>query len=125
MLLLGSGRAQEPAAPPILRKALLLAQVEPGKRTDRVEIQEITLKAGMKAPLHLHPCPVVGLVTAGAICFQIEGGPVQHLKPGEAFFEPAMARVVHFDPEGSASATFIAAYLLEAGDKETIRLLPR
>lgn len=75
------------------------------------------------APLHLHPCPTLGVVTAGTIAFQIEGQPVQHLKVGDAFYEPANVRVARFDNDGDTPATFVVHYLLGRGEHETARVL--
>ncbi len=71
--------------PSINRKDLLTALLVPGKMISKIEIKEVTLGPNVKAPLHLHPCPVVGIVSAGEITFQIEGKPVQYLKAGDAF----------------------------------------
>jgi len=118
--------AAEPAAMnpvPVARRALLAADITPARPIARVEIKEVTLAPGVAAGLHLHPCPVVGVVTAGAIAFQLEGGPVRHLRAGDAFCEPAGARVARFDNEGDAPATFAACYLLAAGETGLIRRL--
>ncbi len=113
-----------PAASAIIRKALLTAAISPNKSIANVEIKEITLGRGQNAPLHLHPCPVVGVITAGSIAFQIEGQAVQHLKAGDAFYEPANVRIARFDNDGETPATFSAFYLLGEGEHEIIRLLP-
>ncbi len=76
-----------------------------------------------KAPLHLHPCPVVGVVTEGTISFQIEGDIVQYLNVGDAFYEPANVRVAHFDNDGETPAKFTAFYLLGKNEDELIRIL--
>ncbi len=75
------------------------------------------------APLHLHPCPVVEVVTAGAIAYQIEGATVRHLEVGDAFYEPADVRVARFDNEGDTPARFAAFYLLGQGEHEPIRII--
>lgn len=77
-----------------------------------------------KAPLHLHPSPVVGVVTEGVIAYQIEGEPVQYLKAGDAFYEPANVRVARFDNDGEQPAKFTAFYLLGKDEHELIRMLP-
>jgi quercetin dioxygenase-like cupin family protein len=64
----------------VTRKTLLETTIDPGKTISTVEIQEVTLGPKFKVPFHLHPCPTLGVVTEGAIAFQIEGQPVQHLK---------------------------------------------
>jgi quercetin dioxygenase-like cupin family protein len=91
---------------------------------DRVETVEVTMGPGRASGRHLHPCPVVGQVTRGTILFQVEGGPQQHLGPGDAFYEPANTPVAHFDNVGEGPATFVANYLLVGGQNELIRMLP-
>jgi quercetin dioxygenase-like cupin family protein len=108
---------------PVTRKDLLTAIVDPEKPTTRVEIKEVTMGPKQKAPLHLHPCPTVGVITEGTISFQIEGAPVQTLKAGDAFYEPAHVRVARFDNDGDAPARFVVFYLLGKDEDETVRVL--
>ena len=109
--------------PPVMRNDLLTAVIDSGKDVSRVEIQQVTMAPGIKAPLHLHPCPTVGVITEGTIDFQIEGKAVQHLKPGDAFYEPANVRVAKFNNESDSPATFVVFYLLGEGEKDTIQIL--
>lgn len=109
--------------PSVTRKMLLEATIDPEKAVAVVEIQEVTMGPRQKAPLHLHPCPTLGVVTEGAIEFQIEGQPVQHLKAGEAFYEPANVRVARFDNDADTPARFVVHYLLSKDERETVRLL--
>lgn len=111
------------ASATVTRRTLLKATVAPEKSVATVQIQEVTMGPIQKAPLHLHPCPTLGVVTEGAIAFQIEGEPVQHLKAGDAFYEPAYVRVARFDNEGDAPATFVVHYLLGMDEHETARIL--
>ena len=108
---------------PVARKDLLNALIDPGRLVSRVEIQEITMAPGVKAPLHLHPCPTVGVVTEGCITYQVEGSTGQHLRAGDAFYEPLNVRVAKFDNEGECPAKFVAFYLLGMDEKETVRIL--
>lgn len=110
---------------PVTRKALLKADIAPERRVATVEIQEVTLAPRQRAPLHLHPCPTLGVVTAGVIAFQIEGQPVLYLKPGDAFYEPANVRVARFDNDGDSPATFVVHYLLGKDEHETVRVLAK
>ncbi|HXU94788.1 MAG TPA: cupin domain-containing protein [Gallionella sp.] len=111
--------------PSVSRKDLLSAQLTQVRPLARIEAKEVVLEPGLHAPLHLHPCPVVGVVMEGGIVFQIEGKPVQRLGAGDAFYEPANARVVRFDNEGSIPAKFVAFYLPDSGELELTRLLPQ
>ena len=116
-------RRSEVMSSPVSRKALLTALLDFDIPISKVEVQEVTVPAGVKAPLHLHPCPTVGLITQGTISFQIEGQAVQKLNTGDAFYEPANVRVAKFDNDGVEPATFAAFYLLGNGETETIRIL--
>lgn len=128
MILCGAVCAQETKTttnPPVTRKTLLNATIALEKVTATVDIQEVTMGPGQKAPLHLHPCPTFGVVTEGTIAFQIEGQPVQYLKAGDAFYEPADARVARFDNVGEIPATFVVHYLLGKDESETVRILDK
>ncbi|HSS97678.1 MAG TPA: cupin domain-containing protein [Terriglobales bacterium] len=111
------------ATPAPIRKALLTALIEPEKLLAKVEIVEVTMGPKQQAPLHLHPCAVVGLVTEGTIAFQIEGEAMQYIHTGEAFYEPANVRVARFDNHSDTPAKFVAFYLLGQGEAELIRIL--
>jgi quercetin dioxygenase-like cupin family protein len=128
VLLAGAVHAGETAMTPppaIIRRDLLTAALGAGTTVANVEIKEVTLGPRVPAPLHLHPCPVVGVILEGTIAYQREGQPVQLLHPGDAFYEPAGARVAHFDNVGDAPAKFTACYLLGPGEHELIRVLPK
>ena len=124
----GLANAQEATmstTPSVSRKDLLSAMITSGKTISQIEIKEVTMGPKVKAPLHLHPCPVVGVITEGTISFQIEGENVQYLKTGDAFYEPANVRVVRFDNDGEIPAKFAAFYLLGKGENELIRILSK
>jgi quercetin dioxygenase-like cupin family protein len=103
----------------IIRRALLTAHLPDSATIDRVEVQEIAFPANQQSAVHLHPCPVVGLVLQGKIRFQVDGQASQELHPGDAFFEPANARILHFDAL-DGPAKFVAYYLLSKDDQELI-----
>lgn len=110
---------------PIIRKDLLSAIIDEKKTVAKVEIQETTMDVGVDAPLHLHPCPTMGVVTEGKIVFEIEGQQSQHLGVGDAFYEPADVRVAKFNNEGSIPAKFVVFYLLGENEKETVCILEK
>ncbi len=118
----GDSAATRPA---VARRDLLAAQLAGGKVIAKVDIKEVTMGPGAKAPLHLHPCAVVGVVLEGSIAYQIEGQAVVHLKAGDAFYEPAEVRIARFDNEGTGPAKFAAFYLLEREDQPLIRMLEK
>jgi quercetin dioxygenase-like cupin family protein len=114
-----------PTTSTVTRKELLTATIASEKVVSKIEIKEVTMGPKQRAPLHLHPCPVVGVVTEGTISFQIEGEAVQHLKVGDAFYEPANVRVARFDNDGETPATFVAFYLLGKDEHELIHMLSK
>jgi quercetin dioxygenase-like cupin family protein len=116
------------AAPPslnVLRRDLLTAQIDPALLVSRVAIKSVTLSPGLAAGLHLHPVPVFGVVNDGVILFQLENDAPRTLHPGDAFYEPAGRRVLHFDNTGDQPATFTACYLLPTGHQDLIRMLAK
>jgi quercetin dioxygenase-like cupin family protein len=107
----------------VVRKPLLTAHVSPEKTVTTVEIKEVTIPPRSKTALHIHPIPVVGVIDQGIIDFQVEGQPLQHLHPGDAYFEPANTRILHFDNEAETPARFSACYMLGKDEHEIIRFL--
>ena len=110
---------------PVMRKELLTAIIDGCKAVAKVEIQEVTVSEGIEAPLHLHPCPTVGVIMEGKIIFEIEGQPPQYLEAGDAFYEPADVRVSKFNNSGDVPAKFVVFYLLGENDQETVRMLEK
>lgn len=109
----------------VARKDLLTATLASGTAISKVEIKEVTLAPNAIAPLHLHPCPVVGTVTAGTVAFQIEGKAVQYLKAGDAFYEPAQVPIARFDNDGKSPAQFTAVYLVCDSSQELVQILSK
>jgi len=106
------------------RKSLLAAVLENGKVVERVQMTEIELPAGGPAGVHMHPVPVVGYVLAGEIRFEIQGEAARTLTAGDAFYEPAGARIARFDNASEVQAAkFVAVYLQGPGELEVIRML--
>jgi quercetin dioxygenase-like cupin family protein len=112
-----------PEPPPIVRESLLTAVLD-GAPVERVQVARIELAPGQETGLHVHPCAVVGLITSGTIRFRVEGEEEQTLHAGDAFHEPAGARIAHFDnaSEGEPAA-FVACYLLPPGETRLIEML--
>ncbi|WP_306599597.1 cupin domain-containing protein [Geothrix sp. 21YS21S-2] len=107
----------------VQRRNLLEAALAPPKAVGSVSVQDVTMATGQKAPLHLHPCPVIGVVIEGRIAYQIEGEPTTFLKAGDAFYEPAGVHVARFDNVGDTPARFVAAYLLEEPGQPTVKIV--
>ncbi|RJQ75617.1 hypothetical protein D5S17_19550 [Pseudonocardiaceae bacterium YIM PH 21723] len=82
--------------------------------THRVEVQRISMAAGLPAGLHIHNCPVFGVIETGSVVYQIDGQPESVLTAGDTFHEPAGVRIARFDAQDEG-VTFLAYYLLGAG----------
>lgn len=94
------------------------------RTVERVEGTRIEFAPGLASGLHLHPCPVVGVVLEGSIRFQVDGQPEQILEPGDTFHEPAGAHVPHFDNASATEpAAFLAFYLLAPGETKLLEML--
>jgi len=112
------------SSPALIRKDLLRAVPLGQPNVAGVEIKEIDFAPNQQMGLHRHPCPVVSYVAAGTIRFQVEGGPIQVLPAGRAFFEPADARIAHFDNASPREpARFIAFHLPGPNDQQLIEML--
>lgn len=103
------------------RKDLLQAVVD--QKVSVVDIKEVTLPAGVAAPKHLHPCPVVGYVVSGSVLFQVEGEEARILKEGDAFYEPRNKTILHFDNASKDKPLIFTAFYLKEADEEHIKLL--
>ncbi|SDS92144.1 Cupin domain-containing protein [Maribacter dokdonensis] len=103
------------------RKELLKEIVS--QNLSSVETQEITIASGIKAPKHIHTCPVVGYVISGSVIFQVEGQEQKLLQKGDAFYEPKNKTILHFDNASKETElTFVVFYLKEGSEKK-IRML--
>jgi len=110
---------------PIVRKPLLDAVIAPEKMVHTAKMVSIDFAPAQKTGAHRHPIPVVGYVVKGSITFQIEGQAARTLMAGEAFFEPADAKIVAFDNASkNEPASFVACYLMGAADQQLITMLP-
>jgi quercetin dioxygenase-like cupin family protein len=107
----------------IVRKKLATGALN--QHVERMECHSIELPPGQKTGYHLHEGGVIGYVLEGEIAFQLEGGEVQTLKNGSAFFEPPNQQVVRFDNlSQSAPARFLAIYPL-SGTQQPIKMLEK
>jgi quercetin dioxygenase-like cupin family protein len=107
----------------IIRKPLLLAEIEGGKLVTHVDVREIEFGPHQKTPLHLHPVPVTTYIVFGTIRVQIDGQSEKTLHAGDTFFEPAQVRVRKFENASDSPAKFIATYLLGKKDTDLIKNL--
>lgn len=89
--------------------------VSTGSRTlSSVKVDNIKFPPGTKAPLHKHSCPVVGQIVDGVCYFQVDGEPPKVLYKNDVFYEPAGARILHFDNYSQTNVMEFTAYYLVA-----------
>lgn len=95
-----------------------------GWNVTEADVREITLEAEQQSGRHLHPCPVLGYIVEGTAVYQIEGGAVDTLPVGSAFYEPANVVVANFGNASSAEPMRFVAFYLKDGEQELITMLP-
>lgn len=105
-----------------LKRKDLLTAVFTGN-VNRVEIQEITMPPGVRAPKHSHPCPVVGIIRSGTAVFQIEGDERILLYAGDAFYEPKDKVILHFGNASDQEPMTFTAFYMKEGNEENILIL--
>jgi quercetin dioxygenase-like cupin family protein len=104
----------------------LLLEQDLGTLTiNKIDIGEIHRPKGQKAPLHTHVAPVFGYISKGSISYQVEGQEPQLLREGDAFYEPAGPKILHFDNvSDSEEAVFTAFNLQKNGQPLIVFPLP-
>ena len=84
----------------------------------------IKFAPGEPTGLHRHPVSTVGVVTAGSFHVQLEGKPVQLLKTGDSFFEPAGHTILKFDNASTSEpAEIVCFYLADTTERPPIEML--
>jgi quercetin dioxygenase-like cupin family protein len=112
----------ENASSPVVRTPLLTALLDSPKIVEHIEIRRVDMAANIASGMHLHPCPVVGMIVEGSVLFQVDGELARVMHTGDAFYEPANVHIPHFDAL-EQGASFAAYYLLGPGETETIQML--
>ena len=93
------------------------------KEISSIKIVEIEFQAKQKAPLHKHPCPIVGQIISGTCLVQVKGEKPQILKSGDTFYEPAETPIIHFDNYSETEPLKFVAYYLTNGEKDLVEIL--
>jgi quercetin dioxygenase-like cupin family protein len=97
-----------------------------GREPDRAPDQGARIKfaPGQPTGLHRHPISTVGVVTAGSFHLQLEGKPLQLLKTGDSFFEPAGHTILKFDNASTSEpAEIVCFYLADTKERPPIEML--
>lgn len=111
--------------PPLERQSVLEAPVPPANPPVKlVRGARIRFAPGQPTRVHVHPASTVGVVTEGSFVFQPDGEAERILHTGDAFFEPAGHRILHFDNASStAPASITVFYLTDAATRPLIQML--
>ena len=83
------------AAPIPVRTPIGSLAVAPGKSVSHVEMTRVDFLPGQVMPEHLHPVPVVCVVSKGSFAASIGRSPERRVTVGETTIEPA-GEVVHY-----------------------------
>ena len=118
----GEVRSFMASGDPISRRHLLTADMSVRNLTS-VQAYEIGFAPGQKGGLHTHPCPVTGVILKGAALLQVEGQEPQVLRAGQAFYEPAATRIVHFDNYSDTEELLFSAFYLLNGEQNLIEMI--
>jgi quercetin dioxygenase-like cupin family protein len=111
--------------PPLKREPLLEVELPAANPTVRlIKGARIIFAPGQPTGLHRHPISTVGVVTAGSFNLQLEGKPVQLLKTGDSFFEPAGHTILKFDNASTREpAEIVCFYLADTTERPPIEML--
>ena len=103
---------------PLKRVPLLEEELPAANPTVRlIKGARIKFAPGQPTGLHRHPISTVGVVTAGSFHLQLEGKPVQLLKTGDSFFEPAGHTILKFDNASpNEPAEIVCFYLADTNE---------
>lgn len=126
LLLTGISLAASAATfPPLKRESVLEAPLPSANPpVHLVRGASIRFAPGQPTGVHLHPASTVGVVTEGSFVFQPDGEPQRILHTGDAFFEPAGHKILHFDNASSSeSAAITVFYLTDTKDRPLIQAL--
>ncbi len=99
---------------PVTRTVVLDAAI-PSRTVSRVEVRRIRMLPHHPGGLHVHNCPVFGILETGSVVYQIEGEQPKVLRAGEVFYEPQDARIARFDALEDG-VTFLGYFLVGDGE---------
>jgi quercetin dioxygenase-like cupin family protein len=87
--------SQARAEPIPIRTPIGSFALTPAKTVSRVEMTRVDFLPGQEMPEHLHPVPVICMVSKGAFAASIGRAPERRVTVGETTVEPA-GEVVHY-----------------------------
>jgi len=86
---------QATAAPIPIRTPLDSVPIVPMKGVTHVETMRVDFLPGQEMPAHMHPVPVVCIVSRGSLLVSIGAAPVRSVKVGDTTLEPP-GQIVHY-----------------------------
>jgi quercetin dioxygenase-like cupin family protein len=100
--------------------------IEPQKTVARIEMTRVDFLPGQEMPEHMHPVPVVCVVSKGNLVASIGAAPVRKVTVGDTTIERA-GEVVHYFRNASATepAQLFCNILVGQDDKELSVMLNR
>jgi quercetin dioxygenase-like cupin family protein len=106
-------------APIPVRTAIGTLPIEPQKVVARVEMTRVDFLPGQEMPEHLHPVPVVCVVSKGNFLASIGSAPVRKVTVGDTTIERA-GEIVHYFRNVSATepAQLFCTILVGPDDKQ-------
>ena len=114
------------AAPIPTRTPIGSFPVEPAKTVTHVEMSRVDFLPGQAMPEHLHPVPVVCVVTKGSFVVSIGREPVRNISVGDTTIEHA-GELVHYFRNASTTdpAQLYCAILAGPDDKQLSVMLAK
>ncbi len=106
----------------VVRVPVLTAHLVPARLIENVAVKQVTFLPLQKTFAHTHPFPMLGYITKGEVYFQLSGQQPQTLTVGQSFYEPANVLIMHFDNLTKEPVTFMAYYLLEKDQADSIKM---
>jgi quercetin dioxygenase-like cupin family protein len=98
------------------KRRVVIKQDLSGRPARELTLVEVTYPPGAGSPMHLHSHGVAAFVVAGAVISQVNDGPEQTFRAGEAWWEPpgAIHRVSR-NASSAEPATLLAIYVAPKG----------
>jgi len=124
MIVLMAGNAA--AAPIPIRTPIGSFPIDPAKAVARVDVTRVDFLPGQVMPEHMHPVPVVCVVSKGNFLASIGAAPVRNITVGDTTVERA-GEVVHYFRNASASehAQLFCTILVGQDDKQLSVMLAK
>jgi quercetin dioxygenase-like cupin family protein len=82
---------------PVQRQTVTSYELAGAPSFARVEVQRITIAAGVHPGAHWHNGPVLGVIEAGSVFFRVGSEPETVLRAGDTFYEPGNETITRFD----------------------------